>query len=149
MNSQNKIIPLSSWVRLADNAYDSSKYLSLNPQFGFAVFIYLLHWSIELYLKAFLLNRDIQLTGHELADLYKECVNNNASFDSFVYRGREQKYWINLLDIAGAKDGGVRYLHKNKTSYVFPSNIYEAFQDLTSYIKCNVNMNKDISKYCF
>jgi hypothetical protein len=149
MNPQNKIIPLSSWLTLADNAYNSSKYLSLNPQFGIAVFIYLLHWSIELYLKAFLLNCDVQVIDHKLASLYNKCVKYDGSFNSFVYRGREQKYWIKWLDIAGAKDGGVRYLHKDRTSYVFPGDINEAFQNLISYIKSKVNMNKDITRYCF
>ena len=44
-------------------------------------------------------------------------------------------FWIKYLDIFGAEDGGVRYLNKNITSYVYLSNIHEAFVPFNNLYK--------------
>lgn len=145
---------LSTWIRKADEVYRASRDLTLVPIYSGAVPMFLLHWSIELYLKGFLLESNAFVTGHSLKRLYNRCKSidpNLEKIEVLDLRGDGKCYpsfWINYIDVFGEEKGGVRYLNKSKTMYAYPTNIHNNFDDLIAYIKNVIDGDTDITDFC-
>lgn len=133
---------LGTWIELANDVYAESKELMYKKLSGHKMLhvpAYLLHWSIELYLKAFLLQHDNSKKGHDLNHLFKLCVDIDQKINDQCLRTKDaphdQLYWINLINPYGKEEGGLRYLNKKRTTWSFTVIIYDFIDDLIEYIK--------------
>jgi hypothetical protein len=147
-------IPLGIWIDEADDIYAESKilmYKKLASRRPFTVPAFMIHWSIELYLKGFLMNHGKLLKGHDLNRLFKLCIQIDPNINNSSLRTQElpydQSYWIDQINPYGKNEGGIRYLNSKITSYFFSDHVYDFLDDLVKYIKRNIDPNKDITHF--
>lgn len=148
-----QIIVLGRWLELADDTYETSRremFKRISEKNLLHVPAYLLHWSVELYLKAFLLHHDAFVRGHNLNNLFIRCLAIDQRLNDISFRNDEvpfdQKYWIEKINIYG-ENGGMRYLDSTRPVWEFQVTIYDFLDDLVRYIRENVDKNKDISGF--
>lgn len=146
---------LKNWLELASDYYATSKDLIFHkitykqpPNSG----AHLLHLSIELYLKAFLMHHDIAFPfnqkGHDLCFLFSKCLkidpnSENISTNPLNYK---QSYWINSINEYG-KHGGIRYMSSKRPEWSIYILIHEQFDDLVEHINVKCDKNKIITKF--
>lgn len=155
--SDDKYFSLGKWVELADDAYLESRelmYKKITAHGPLHVPAFLLHWSVELYLKSFLMQNEKSFDrsgakGHDLAMLFNECLKLEPSMENLskfnVDEKEGQSYWINLINEYGSYQGGVRYLNRTRRSWSFFVLIHDRLDDLVGFIKSKIDMKKDIT----
>jgi hypothetical protein len=151
--AQKEYFALGTWLELANDVYAESKelmYKMLSTKRMLHIPAYLLHWSIELYLKAFLMNQSKFPKIHDLNRLFKLCLVIDPNLANLCLRTPEvpydQSYWIDKINPYG-EEGGLRYLNKNRLNWSFQVTIYDFLDDMVDYIKRNVDTNKDITQF--
>ncbi len=147
-------VRLDSWLALADTAFNDSRSLMFQKISGnkfseLRVPAFLLHWSIELYLKAFLLNLDMQKPGHDLISLFDVCEKNCPQINTQNFRTEgfdfDQRHWVKSINQFGHDRGGFRYLTRVNINSSFYLMIHEQFDEMISFIKGAVDLRKDIT----
>lgn len=149
---------LGKWLELADDAFQTSKKLmyerlSKKP-FKLHLPAYILHLSIELYLKAFLMNNNVFFNhgtkGHDLNFLFDKCLSIKPDLDTICLQSTnskyKQSYWINHINEFG-KNGGLRYLSRKRVRWNFCVLTYDYLDDLVNYINRNTDKNKVINTF--
>ena len=153
MSGVNKV-SLGSWLKLADTAFDDSRQLmfdkiSKSKINDLRVSAFLLHWSIELYLKAFLFDKNQGAWGHDLIKIFKNCLKIDPEINNQNLRTKElkhhQDYWIAEINRFGNEYGGFRYINESNVEFSFYVMIHEQFEEMITYIKKVTNDSKNIS----
>jgi hypothetical protein len=117
---------------------------------------YLLHHSIELLLKAILINynkfdtKNSQI--HSLEKLLDKVKGLNKKIDKTLeekHAGKSVNNWITFIDSFGFPKGGLRYLQKKSHIYAAPIGISEYFNKLIEVVKSESNLDKDIESIVF
>lgn len=146
-----QVITLGRWLELADDTYQTSRqemFKRVSEKKLLHVPAYMLHWSVELYLKAFLLHHDAFVRGHDLSGLFDRCLVIDQQLNEISFRNEEvpfdQKYWIEKINTYG-ENGGMRYLDSTRPVWEFQVTIYDFLDDLVAHIRNNVDRNKNIS----
>lgn len=139
---------------MANETYVESKALTykyLSEKRNLHIPAYLLHWSIELYLKAFLLHHEKFEKGHDLNRLFRVCTTLDPKINELSLRTPDvpydQSYWIDKINPYGKDEGGLRYLNKKRPTWKFQVTIYDFLDDMVEYIKINTDHNKDITQF--
>lgn len=104
---QNNVFLLGKWLDLADDTYSTSKklmYEMFTAKKSMNISMWLLHWSIELYLKAFLMSHNTKFgRTHDLICLFDQCVTIDSRLDNLCLQIPEvpnkQRYWINWKSV--------------------------------------------------
>lgn len=158
MISSEQYFSLGKWLELADDAYIESKelmYKKISTKKPLYVPAYLLHWSIELYLKAFLMQYEKPFErgtkGHDLLTLFSQCLEIDSTMEYLSQFTKDeiekQSYWLDLINEYGKEQGGVRYLNKNRKTWSFFVLIHDRLDNLVAYIKKMTNPQKDITQF--
>lgn len=156
--TKNKYFSLDKWIEIADEAYADSRelmYKKLSTKKPLNIPAYLLHWSMELYLKAYLMQNEVNFErsgakGHDLIGLFKKCLvispkmENLSKFQQNEKEG--QSYWLDLVNEYGKERGGIKYLNKNRENWSFYVLIHDRLDNLVKYIKDSVDKSKDITE---
>jgi len=152
--SEKEYFALGKWLELANDVYAESKvlmYKMLTEKRTLHIPAYLLHWSIELYLKAFLMQHGKFEKGHDLNRLFKLCVSIDPHINELSLRTPEvphdQSVWIDKINPYGKDEGGLRYLNKKRTAWEFQVTIYDFLDDMVEYIKAQTDHSKDITQF--
>ena len=151
-----QIIVLGRWLELADDTYETSRremFKRISEKNLLHVPAYLLHWSVELYLKAFLLHHDAFVRGHNLNTLFIRCLAIDQRLNDISFRNDEvpfdQKYWIEKINIYGENGLYALVLVAQKNNWQLfdtslgemidlknpANNGYQKFQDYVRYIQ--------------
>jgi len=154
MSQKEEYFALGKWLELANDVYTESKdlmYKMLTAKRSLNIPAYLLHWSIELYLKAFLMQHGKFEKGHDLNRLFRLCVNIDPRINDLCLRTDEvpydQSFWIDRINPYGKDEGGLRYLNKKRPTWSFQVTIYDFLDDMVEYIKAEVEPTKDITQF--
>lgn len=145
---------MRDWLTKADKFYQDSK-RAIYPPFTKASAGYLLHLSIELYLKAYLIDRNeittdtaLRRAGHDLERLFKRCMKLEPLFE-YVYQGdhKDQLDWIEYLNGFGYPDGGVRYGFTASTD--LPEDVHTYFENLVVLVEQAINKTRVITELIY
>jgi len=128
------MVYIKNYIEKTNEIWESA-ILLWNSLISFSAPAFLTHWSIELYLKAFLLDKNKKIkeitkgrNGHDLIKLY----NQAKEIDINIYK-ENIKREINLINKFGYPYGGIRYLDKSKSSYyMLRPNTCAILEDLIS-----------------
>lgn len=139
---------LKNWIRIAEGYYETAKLLE-DPRLAvgntkadtFASSWYLLHHSMELYLKAHLIHRKkyskTNSRIHDLDELAKKSAGLVTAVDNAlneVVKEKPVKNWLHFINVFGFPNGGVRYLQSQKKMYAAPLGVSYYFSNLVNTI---------------
>lgn len=149
---------LGSWISKANAFYETAKFLE-NP----IIVVnynnidvttpswYLLHHSMELFLKSILINYnkfDLKTAKiHDLNKLSDKIIGLNQKIDkelNAVKSDKKIKQWLFFINPFGYPNGGLRYSQSNKGLYAAPLGISYFFSDLIVIIKEICDLKKEI-----
>jgi len=111
------------------------------------------HHSLELYLKAILMNYDkyskTDTKIHNLTELLNMVDGLNPKIDEKLKKvvdNRSIKQWISFINPFGYPNGGIRYMQKGKSMYATPLGISYFFNELIDVINSECNQEKEIDE---
>jgi len=150
---------IKDWIDSADGYYKTARFLE-NPVIEVQYKIdsiksswYLLHHSLELYLKAILMNYDkyskTDTKIHNLTELLNMVDGLNPKIDEKLKKvvdNRSIKQWISFINPFGYPNGGIRYMQKGKSMYATPLGISYFFNELIDVINSECNQEKEIDE---
>jgi len=159
MTNNKTTVTLDCWIKKANGFYQTAKFLD-NPIIEISYNIdsitsswYLLHHSIELFLKAILINyngfNSATSKIHDLNKLAEKVDGLDQKIDFLlkeVKDNRSIKQWISFINPFGFPNGGIRYNQPDKGLYAAPLGISCYFSDLIETIKENCDLKKEIDK---
>ena len=137
-------------MQKAEGFYADSQF-TFYPPFSPGTSGYLLHLAIELYLKAFLIDRgqfgspkQLRMSGHDLERLFKRCVRvEKVLLYAYQDQKTDQLDWMKRINPFGYPDGGVRYALGGKPR--LDKDIHNYFDNLVGMITDTVNGKKVIT----
>ena len=95
---------LEKWLELANDTFITSEklmYEKLSTKKLLNIPAYLLHLSIELYLKAFLMNNNSGFNkgekGHNLSLLFDQCLTIDSKLENLCFQTQEIPYKNNRI----------------------------------------------------
>jgi len=150
---------LKNWIDSAEEYYKTAQFLG-NPLVEVKLKVptlksswYLLHHSLELFLKAVLINHNkfnIKNSKiHNLRELLDKVSGLSPKIDKILAEkrsGRSIKNWILFINPFGSPNGGLRYLQKDSHIYAAPLDISQYFNKLVEIIKSESNLDKEITE---